>query len=84
MATTDRVIVADTYIKVGLKFIGGKSGQGRIEYYINGGLHAFYDLLSADNWPDVNHLAMGWFQMAGDASDTQRTMDWWKVAATEN
>lgn len=79
----DRAIVADTFIKLGMKFIGARGGgQGRIEYYVNGGLHAWYEIDSSANWPDANHLAMAWFESANAATDIQRTLDWWRVAST--
>lgn len=83
----DRAIVADTYIKLGLKFKGsafGRGDQGRIEYYVNGGLHAWYDIASTANWPDVNHMAMAWFESANSADDFTRQLDWWRVAAINN
>jgi len=73
----DRAIVADTYIKLGMTFAGN-----RISYFVNGGLHAFYDVTSTDNFPDVNHLAMGWFESFGGGNDMARTLDWWRVAST--
>ena len=73
----DRAIVADTFIKLGMKWDGT-----RITYYVNGAVHAYYDVTSSDSWPDVNHLAMGWFESVNSTADLQRTLDWWRVAST--
>jgi len=79
LATVDAAtIVADTYIKCGLKFNGQ---YGQCQWYINGVVVQTLTGINGLNWPDTNHLAMGMFTQVGAAVESKFEMDWWRGCA---
>lgn len=73
------VLVAAEYVKVGFKFNGSTDG-GTIKYYIDGVVNSQINIVSTDNFPDVNYLCPVALGRNGSAAAVLFDIDWWRAA----
>jgi hypothetical protein len=76
-------IVAATNYKVGMKYEGGAgtSGNGRLQYFVNGAVVQTLNVTSALGFPDVNHLGVVFAHKTTAIGAITFDIDWIRAAA---
>jgi hypothetical protein len=76
------VPVADTYVKLGLKYDPLASAAKRIKWYVDGVEQSTYvtaTQIAAATFPDAEPLALVWCGKVGTGAESKAQMSWWRA-----
>lgn len=87
LITDFHTIVADTYVKVGLRYDYRNPAAKQVSFWKNGVINATYvtkTIIEAATFPGDDDLALLWGGKNTSTAANTFTMDWWRFAAVVN